>query len=415
MRLAVVGHTYVVAQNQEKYAAMRRLDPKLELRIVVPRRARHDAFRHTYSLERHAQLAAHEIVSLRTVLGRSHVTAVFDPLGIARAIARFRPDVIHIEEEPQSVVTLEAVLARAAFAPRAALTIFTWDNLLRSRRFPLGAIKGALRRFTLRRADLLLCGNRDSETLARNERRDAHTRALIHIRTQVIPQLGLDPASHVPGLEPELRRRLGLREGGVVVGYAGRLVPEKGLRFLYDAVGLLADRPWKLLLIGSGPLESEIREQWIPRFPGRIVHVPAVAHGEVPRYLRCADIFVLNSYATPVWKEQFGLTLAQAMLLGIPSIVSNSGALPEVAEDAAMIVPERSASQLQAALEALIASPGLRRELGDRARTRALRLYTNDVVAARTYDAFEQALAHHTGSRATSQFARQECDRGIDG
>jgi glycosyltransferase involved in cell wall biosynthesis len=103
------------------------------------------------------------------------------------------------------------------------------------------------------------------------------------------------------------------------------------------------------------------------------------------------------------------------MLLGIPSIVSSSGALPEVAEDAAMIVPERSASQLQAALEALISSPDLRREIGDRARSRALRLYTNDAVAARTYDAFEQALAHHTGSCATSQFARQECDRGIDG
>ena len=146
MRLAVVGHTYVVAQNQEKYVAMRRLDPTLELRIVVPRRVRRDAFGHDDSLERHAQLAAQEIVSLGTALGRSHVTALYDPLGMARVFARFRPEIIHVEEEPQSVVTLEAVLARAAFAPHAALTIFTWDNLLRRRRFPLGAVKGALRR-----------------------------------------------------------------------------------------------------------------------------------------------------------------------------------------------------------------------------------------------------------------------------
>jgi glycosyltransferase involved in cell wall biosynthesis len=413
MRLAVIGHTYVVALNQEKYVAMRRLDPTLDLRIVVPRRAQHESFRHSYSLERHAQLAAQEVVPLGTALGRSHVTAVYDPLGMARVFARFRPEVIHVEEEPQSMVTLEATLARAAFAPGAALTIFTWDNLLRRRRFPLGAVKGALRRFTLRRADLLLCGNRDAQTLACNERRGA--RARIQVRTQIVPQLGLDPAAHAPGHEPEMRRQLGFREGVAVIGYAGRLVPEKGVGLLYHALAALADRPWQLLLVGSGPLEREIREQWIPRFPGRIAHVPAVAHHEVPRYLRCADIFVLNSYAVPAWKEQFGLTLAQAMMLGIPSIVSSSGALPEVAEDAAIVVPECNVRELQAALDVLIASPDLRRELGDRARVRALRLFTNDVVAARTYGAFEQALARKTGSRARSQFARPECDHGLDG
>jgi glycosyltransferase involved in cell wall biosynthesis len=415
MRLAVVGHTYVVAQNQEKYVAMRRLDPTLELRIVVPRRVRRDAFGHDDSLERHAHLAAREIVPLRTALGRSHVTALYDPLGMARVFARFRPEIIHVEEEPQSVVTLEAVLARAAFAPHAALTIFTWDNLLRRRRFPLGAVKGALRRFTLRRADLLLCGNRDAQTLAHNESRAARTPQHTHVRTQIVPQLGLDPAAHAPGLEPELRRQLGFRENAVVVGYAGRLVPEKGVGLLCEALASLAGQPWQLLLVGSGPLEPGIREKWMARFPGRIVHVPGVAHREVPRYLRCADIFVLNSYAVANWKEQFGLTLAQAMMLGIPSIVSSSGALPEVAEDAAIVVPERNVRELEAALEALIASPGLRRDLGSHARTRALRLYTNDVVAARTYQAFEQALARRSGSRATSQLSQQECDRGIDG
>ncbi|MGB6432404.1 MAG: glycosyltransferase family 4 protein [Candidatus Acidiferrales bacterium] len=410
MRLAVVGHTYVVAQNQEKYAAMKRLDPTLELRLIVPRRARHDVFRHTYALERHAQLDAQEIVPLATALGCSHVTAVYDPPGLARVFARFRPEVIHVEEEPQSVVTLEVVLARAALAPNAALTVFTWDNLLRRRRFPLGAVKGVLRRFTLRRADLLLCGNRDAETLARDEA----SAARIQFRTHVVPQLGLDPAAHRPGREPKLRRELGLSEG-VVVAYVGRMIPEKGVGLLHEALASLACRRWKLLLVGSGPLEREIREQWMARLPGRIVHVPAVAHDQVPRYLRCADIFALDSYAVPAWKEQFGLTLAQAMMLGIPSIVSNSGALPEVAGDAAMIVPERDTRELRAALDALVASPDLRGEIGDRGRIRALRFYTNDAVAARTYQAFEQALARRTGSPARSQFSRQECGHGIDG
>jgi glycosyltransferase involved in cell wall biosynthesis len=406
MRLAVIGHTYILAVNQEKYVAMRRLVPKLELRLIVPRRVRNDSFREIYAPERHRQFAAEEIVPLRAAPGGSHVSALYNPLGVARVFARFRPDVVHVEEEPQSVVTLEAVIARAAFAPNAALTIFTWDNLLRRRRFPLSAIKSAARRFALRRTDLLLCGNREAEALAQREGRIA--------ATEVVPQLGLDLQAHFPGVESELRQQLGFAESSVVVGFAGRLLPEKGLRLLFEALALLADRPWQLLLVGSGPLEREIREQWIPRFPGRIVHVPAVPHREVPRYLRCADIFVLNSCSVPRWKEQFGLTLAQAMMLGIPSIVSDSGALPEVAGNSALVVAERTVSELRAALAALIVSPTLRRELGDRARVRAMRLYTNDVVAARTYEALQQALARRAGSRTCSQFSRQGCGDGTN-
>jgi glycosyltransferase involved in cell wall biosynthesis len=406
MRLAVIGHTYILAVNQEKYVAMRRLVPKLELRLIVPRRVRNDSFREIYAPERHRQFAAEEIVPLRAAPGGSHVSALYNPLGVARVFARFRPDVVHVEEEPQSVVTLEAVIARAAFAPNAALTIFTWDNLLRRRRFPLSAIKSAARRFALRRTDLLLCGNREAEALAQREGRIA--------ATEVVPQLGLDLQAHFPGVECELRQQLGFAESSVVVGFAGRLLPEKGLRLLFEALALLADRPWQLLLVGSGPLEREIREQWIPRFPGRIVHVPAVPHREVPRYLRCADIFVLNSCSVPRWKEQFGLTLAQAMMLGIPSIVSDSGALPEVAGNSALVVAERTVSELRAALAALIVSPTLRRELGDRARVRAMRLYTNDVVAARTYEALQQALARRAGSRTCSQFSRQGCGDGTN-
>jgi glycosyltransferase involved in cell wall biosynthesis len=406
MRLAVVGHTYILAVNQEKYVAMRRLDPRLELRLIVPRRVRNDSFHEIYSPERHRQLATEEVVPLSAAPGGSHVTAVYNPLGLARVLARFRPDVVHVEEEPQSAVTLEAVIARAAFAPDAALTIFSWDNLLRRRRFPLGAIKSALRRFALRRADFLLCGSREAEDLARREGRIA--------ATEVVPQLGLDPDAHLSGTNTELRRQLGFAESGVVVGFAGRLLPEKGLRLLLEALASLADRPWQFLIVGTGPLEREIREQWIPRFPGRIVHVQVVPHREVPRYLRCADIFVLNSYSVPQWKEQFGLALAQAMMLGIPSIVSDSGALPEVAGNSALVVAERSVPELRAALAALIVSPALRRELGDRARARAIRLYTNDVVAARTYQVFERALVLRAGPRTLSHFARRGCSDGVN-
>ena len=397
MRLAVLGHSYILARNQAKYVALRRVDPSVELRLIVPRRVLNPAYGVEYGVERNEQLSPHEVITAAAAFSRSHMVTLYSPVTIARVLSEFRPDVIHVEEEPQALVSVETAMLRAIFAPRAALTLFTWDNLMRRRRFPLAAAKKRLRRFTLGAADALICGNREAERLALREGR-AHA-------THVLPQLGLDPDEHCPGTEPELRRLLALDDGCVVVGYAGRFVPEKGLRLLYNALASLPDHPWRLLLAGGGALESEILYEWIPRFPGRIICVPPVKHADVPRFLRAMDIFVLNSYETPAWKEQFGLGLAQAMMLGLACLVSDSGALPEVAGDAAVVVAERNATELRSALDALLASPALRRSLGERARTRALRHYTNEEIASRYRDVFEQAAARRAGSRLSERTA----------
>jgi glycosyltransferase involved in cell wall biosynthesis len=112
---------------------------------------------------------------------------------------------------------------------------------------------------------------------------------------------------------------------------------------------------------------------------------------EVPRYMRCMDIFVLASYATPAWKEQFGLALAQAMLLGIPSVVSSCGAIPEVAGPGARVCREGSVESLAEGLRALLESPILRRDLGAQARAFALQNYTLDAIGARYLEIFYQA------------------------
>ena len=389
MRLVVVGHPLIQPYYQEKYVALKRLDPALEIRIVVPRRMAHP-FGMRYC-EVHPALDPREVQGLGTGLSTSHMTYVLDPLRLGLLLREFQPDVIHVEEEPQALITQEVVALRATFCPQAALTVFTWDNLLRRRGFPLNTAKRLLRRFTRRQVSAIVCGNQEAERLLRE--RENFTG-----RTAVAPQFGLDPAAHEPGREVNLRRQLGLAEC-LVVGYAGRLVPEKGIELLLQALERLPAHPWKLLLVGGGPLETEIRGRWMPRFPGRIVHVPAVPQSDVPRYLRCMEIFVLSSYATAVWKEQFGLALAQAMLLGIPSVVSSSGAIPEVAGPGAWVCAEGCVDSLAEALRALLESSILRRELGTQARGFALRRYTSDAVAARYLEIFHQA----TGERGLPQ------------
>jgi glycosyltransferase involved in cell wall biosynthesis len=288
MRLLVIGHSFITAFAQRKYAAMKELDPSLRVRLLVPNQVRHPFM--AYAPEVARGLAREDVVCLDTIFPfRSNMTYLFRPGQISAELKSFCPDVVHIEEEPHALITAETVLLAKRAAPKAAISAFTWDNLYRRRSFPLSFIKKKLDAFVLRRCDTVVCGNREAETLLKRRR-------AYHGSSIVLPQIGVDPDQYAPG-PSELRERLGIN-GGVCIGYVGRLVPEKGVALLFRALTLLERYPWKLLFVGSGPLEEDIRIRWAPRFPDRIVHVPAVPHREVSKYLRCLDIFVLASCST---------------------------------------------------------------------------------------------------------------------
>jgi L-malate glycosyltransferase len=383
MKLIVVGHAFLLAYAQKKFIAMKQLDPDLQIRLVIPTQIQ-DRFR-TEMAEIHPALAAHEVVTLGTRLAQvqGHMTYIHDPIKLARVIRDFQPDVIHIDEEPQALITVETIAIQRAVAKKSGITLFTWDNLLRPRHFPVGTVKSRLRRYSLARASAVICGNRRAAEILREEH-------LFGGAIETLPQFGLDIDEHRPGTEIELRRSLGL-DGGIVIGHAGRLVPEKGVLLLLEALTRLQQFPWKLLMVGGGALEHEIRENWMKRFPNRIVLVPTVRYDQVAKYLRCMDIFVLASYATPTWQEQFGLSLAQAMLLGIASIGSTSGAIPEVLSSTGLLFEETSVDGLAHALETLLTSEETRHARGDAERQLALKKYTSETVAASYMELFRKS------------------------
>jgi L-malate glycosyltransferase len=381
MRLMMVGHSFLSAYNQTKYVTMKQFNPQLNLRLTVPTKM--PGRFGPLGYETHTALPQEEVVPLRAWPRGSHMTYLHSPQRMASILRDFQPDVIHIEEEPQAFITVETIAMQRAFAPQASVTLFTWDNLIRRRSLPLDILKRRLRAYSLARVTTVVCGNRRGSDLLRAE---GYFKGPI----EILPQFGLDLAEHMPGCESQLRSQLGL-ERGVVVGYVGRLVEEKGLRLLIDALGRLKHDPWKLLLVGSGPLQEEIRSVWMEKFPGQIVLVSAVDYSQVARYLRCSDIFVLASYSTSSWMEQFGLTLAQAMMLGIPSIGSTSGAIPDVLGPGGLLFHEGQTDDLVSALEELLGSPARRQQLGALGREFAIRNYANEIVSARYLAAFERA------------------------
>ena len=164
-----------------------------------------------------------------------------------------------------------------------------------------------------------------------------------------------------------------------IVGYLGRLSHEKGVTYLVDAWGRIADRypGWRLRLVGSGAEESALRDQTRRLAAGgdRVEFRPPVTDAESE--LRGCDVVVLPSLT-----EGLPLALAEAMALGLPCIATDcSAGVRMLSGDgrAARLVPRADAGALAAHLSALMDSPAEREALGRSARE-AVTPYRADTV-----------------------------------
>lgn len=293
-------------------------------------------------------------------------------------MARARPDIIHLEDEPDSLIACQVVLARRLWAPRAPLVLFTWQNIRRRRRWYVER----LARWVLAQVDFLIAGSAGALDAARAAGYDGPA--------AVLPQMGLDPGLFSPGDGAGVRQALGL--SGFVAGYVGRLVPQKGVDLLLHAAARLSDA--SVLIVGGGPMRQALQELAVALgIAGRVRFVPAVPVAEVPAYLRAMDVLVLPSRTTPNWKEQFGHVLIEAMACQVPVVGSDSGAIPEVIGPAGLIFPEGDAAALAQALEQLRAGPSLREQLGKAGRARVLEHYTHTQIARQTAEIYRQVLA----------------------
>ena len=164
----------------------------------------------------------------------------------------------------------------------------------------------------------------------------------------------------------------------------GRLVWEKGHQDVIRALALLGG-DHRLLLIGAGPERDRLLAHAQELGLGGRVEARAVPYEQMPSVYGRASAVVLMSQALPIWEEQFGMVLAEAMAAGAPIVAAASGAIPEVLEGsaAALVRPGDWAGLA----EALRSPPSGRHpaELVDR--------YSNEAAAARLAAAYERVLA----------------------
>jgi glycosyltransferase involved in cell wall biosynthesis len=216
---------------------------------------------------------------------------------------------------------------------------------------------------------------------------------------------GVDAERFHPGKrDPGLRHRYGIAENAVVLAYCGRLAAEKNLPVLLAAWQRISHlRPEAhLLLIGDGPLRSELETKKTPRttFTGYL-------HGEeLARHYAAADLFVFPSLS-----ETFGNVLLEAMASGLPVLAFSAPGPVDIVRsgETGWLVEETGAEPLAAAADRLLADRERLGRLGAHARryAAAQRWEAINAVVRDTY--LQLAAAPNQPASCTTEGASTCC------
>ena len=374
MKILIIGHTYTARVNRGKLYELAKYGD-VKITVITPKIWPGDLLTEKSTGLNQGNI---EILSLRAKYEGRGARYFYFP-NIMISINRIKPDIIHVEEGAGAICYFQALVMKKLFVPKAKTLFFTWMNLRNRSRKPWTRF---IERYNLRNSDYAIVGNEDGKQILLEKGFQKPIKAL--------PQLGINPDIYCKIDTSSLNKRLGLNY--FVIGFAGRLVKEKGLIILISALSKIQGE-YKLLLIGRGDLKDEIirlsRELNIIE---KIIFIDAVSHEDIPKYLNCMDVLVLPSITIPIWKEQFGHILIEAMACEVPVIGSTCGEIPNVIGNAGLIFKEGDATNLKQKLEILMENKDLRDKLAKKGRERVLEKYTNKKVAEETYLIYHKLL-----------------------
>jgi glycosyltransferase involved in cell wall biosynthesis len=190
------------------------------------------------------------------------------------------------------------------------------------------------------------------------------------------------------------------------VGFAGRLVREKGVSVLLRAFARVRQQmpTARLLIAGAGPeraqLDSIIAEL-------RIGEGVSIAERLAPEAL---ELFLAPAWVQAVpslWQEPFGLVAVEAMMRGTCVVASRVGGLSEIVRDptGGRLVPPGDEEALVRALTSILARREIAEALGRTASEIAQRDFSEDTYVERFIDCYTRLRSASTRRRSISRLA----------
>jgi glycosyltransferase involved in cell wall biosynthesis len=327
----------------------------------------------------------YQVCASRVFPTRPYPASVYLQLGrLAALLHSFRPDVIYHLGEPSELGSWQLLRLARRVCPKVPIVLFSLENVVRQwRGFPR-CLRGWAESATMPLIDMVAAA---SDSVAKTWERQGFDPA--RIRVNYLP---IDTNKFYPREAADLRAQWASPEQ-FVVGYIGRFVPEKGVDLLLRAMARLPER-FVLALEGHGLCEAQLRAlaeelrlgdkvKWLGRAPSE----------QVPRYMSAYDALVLPSRGIPVWQEQYGRVVPEAMLCGTAVVGAASGAIPEVIGDAGLVFPENDYEALAECLLRLGTDEALQQQCVERGLERAQQEFTMETTVRRAVAMLREAVA----------------------
>ena len=286
-------------------------------------------------------------------------------------------DVLHVHYAVPHATA--AILARAMSAPgrepRVVTTLHGTDTTLLGRDAGYGpAIRHALTRS-------------DAVTAVSGWLRGETVRLLnVERPIEVIPNFF---TPRPPGRSrAEIRAELGVGDVPLVV-HVSNLRPVKRIDVLLETVArALPGRDFRLLVLAGGDFRPFATQAADLGVADRVVVRENVF--EVEDYLAAADVGLFTSDS-----ESFCLGILEAMFLGVPSVSTTVGGVPEVVANGrtGLLAPAGDVAGLAAALGSLLDDDPRRRAMGEAARQRARALFSAEAVVPQYEELYERVIA----------------------
>jgi glycosyltransferase involved in cell wall biosynthesis len=309
------------------------------------------------------------------LLGRRGLKAISE-LTVLGAIAGRRVDLLHsagmtapLRTGAVNVVTLADVTWIVAPEPDEAGTVRLWRLIVPP---------------VARRADRVLAlSEAGAEHLVRYLR-------VPRERIDVVPLASGGSDLLTPTPAPELRARLGLGEGPVVLTVSAKKANKNLARLVRAMVGVLAHSPDAVLVMPGNPTPHERELRRLAEELGLTANVV------FPEYVDAADLEGLYALAScfvfASINEGFGIPILEAMRRNVPVACSRASALPEVAGDAARYFDPYDVQDISNALVELLEDRELATELAVRGRRREAQ-FTWEASARGTLESYSRAWA----------------------
>lgn len=217
-------------------------------------------------------------------------------------------------------------------------------------------------------------------------------RARSRVKKGIVVHNGVVPREELlDHCERELFRcELSIPPGAFVVGHVGGLIGLREQHITIDAVNILAEGGMNVcfVLVGDGPERNKLENQ-----------IDRLAIGDRVRLLGYRDdmaklLSVFDVYVNMASAEGFGIAVVEAMFAGVPVVLANAGAHPELIVDgeSGILVPAGNSQGLADALTRLAEDSSFRRSLGEGGRKRANEKFTISRFARDFQDIYETCV-----------------------